>query len=136
MDTDNIVKKAQSLLGTKFRHQGRDERGIDCAGLISVCMQAGGADLGDFPPLPVYKKEPKNTDARLWLSGFFCPVLNKDKQAGDVALMKYNDRAVHLGIYTGDSIIHAATFARKVIEEPVGSVIDKHVCGFFRVKEK
>lgn len=135
MNQDAIVKKARSLLGVKYRHQGRCCKGIDCAGHIYACWIAGGMNPDNFPPLPVYKKAPKDTDVRAWLGWYTYPVLYKDRQAGDTALMKYHGKATHTGIYTGDSIIHAAAFARKVVEEPIENIINSCVCGFFRLKE-
>lgn len=114
----DIVKAARSYLGVRFRHQGRNRLGVDCAGLVVLTF----ADCG----IPVrdefgYGKYPDTAHLRATLAEQLTPAVGM--QAGDVVLMRFDRDAQHLGIVTdhpnGLGIIHAYAGARKVVEHRI-----------------
>lgn len=44
----DIVREARKLIGVPYRHQGRNERGLDCVGLpLLAAHRAGAIDMSD-----------------------------------------------------------------------------------------
>jgi murein DD-endopeptidase / murein LD-carboxypeptidase len=98
------------FLGTAFRLQGRDPRyGLDCVGLVALVWDVEApSDYGlrttnlqtvmaVLDRLGIRKSEPRPGDAVLY-------------QAGPANL--------HLGVWMGDSLIHADARLGRVVETP------------------
>lgn len=107
-----IAKRAQSLIGARFRPQGRSAaEGLDCVGLVAAAIGA--------PPPPQDYALRGGDAARLAdglrTAGFrLCP----DRQAGDVVVMQSGPGQLHLGVRTGGGIVHADAALRRVVERP------------------
>ena len=56
VDRQRLIEDVRSLVGTPYHHQGRDENGLDCIGLIIAALRRQGieprapADYGKSPP--------------------------------------------------------------------------------------
>lgn len=44
-----FIAAARSMLGVRWRHQGRTVRGVDCGGLVAYAMKATGRPIADTP---------------------------------------------------------------------------------------
>jgi cell wall-associated NlpC family hydrolase len=117
-----FLECARSKLGTPFRHRGRSERGLDCVGLVGVCLQSVGREIADRPH---YGRDPVADGLRdVLVAHFGDPVT--DWQAGDVVLMRwhqdngtdlFNHVAILADYYLGGfALIHALKEANRVIE--------------------
>jgi murein DD-endopeptidase / murein LD-carboxypeptidase len=114
MPVDPRIQRARSLLGTRFRLHGRDlVNGLDCVGLVALHYGwVDGAPNG-------YTM--RNSQGGRWL-------VEMDKLAnrrgdhrmdtGDIVLMHVGAAQYHLGIWTGDGLIHADAGLRRVVETP------------------
>jgi hypothetical protein len=111
--TDDAVLRARSLVGCRFRPQGRDpEHGLDCVGV--VCAAFGIP--GDSVPHDYRLRDGGLERLELELSRFFRRV--RDLAAGDVLVFKVAADQLHLGIRSDRGFIHADARLRKVVETP------------------
>lgn len=119
-----LIAEARSYLGVRFRHQGRSRQGVDCAGLIAVCLIALGREPTD---VEAYGREPLNQGLRAMLvENFGEPIAKADMQPGDVALMRFRGEPSHVGLvtdypYGGLALIHAFAQVKKVVEHRIDS---------------
>ena len=112
MTAELCVAEARKWIGTKWRHRGRNELGIDCIGLVIKAISAGGVEVKDRRD---YSREPWRDGLRAALLDHLGePVDKSDMQPGDVVLMKWanQDGPGHVGVignyaYGGLSLIHA-----------------------------
>jgi lipoprotein Spr len=107
-----VVARARELIGTRFRAQGRDPAaGLDCVGLVAAA--AGIAD----PPTGYALRggSPEALAVGLRAAGFR-PA--RAMQAGDVPAMWTGPEQLHLGIWTGDGLVHADAGLRRIVERP------------------
>lgn len=124
-DTQWLVEKARTYLGTPFLHRGRCKKnGVDCGGLIICCLK----DLGYEPPdMTVYGREPHKDGLRQYLIRSIGVPLNdkNEMKPGDIALMKFVKEPQHVAIIgnyvldkTGKnlSLIHSYGTVEKVVE--------------------
>jgi cell wall-associated NlpC family hydrolase len=135
MNTDKIIAKAREYKGVRFQHFGRSKSGIDCTNLLHISLVAGSANPKTVPDLPVYTKRPRPLQLLKGMQEFMDPIEKEEAKPGDIVLMKYKGHALHLALYTGETIIHAAIINRKVIEHPIDETVKPNICRFFRFKE-
>ena len=117
MTTDEFIAAARSMLGVRFKHQGRSpEFGVDCAGLAACAAVKCGhepVDRNDYARWPSFsdllEQVKKNCDQ----------VPPGSERPGDLMLFETAGRLQHLGILTETnppSMIHAYAPQRKVVE--------------------
>ena len=126
-----IVEYAGSCIGTPFRHQGRVPGvGLDCAGLIAVCLDHVGITYNDekaYSRRPIEKKLEQYMDAQ--------PNLDRvdDMRPGDVLLFRIKTHPQHLAICAGETIIHAFSDKNGVVENPINPWL-KNLVAIYRVR--
>ncbi len=107
-----IVARARGLIGVRFRAQGRDPAaGLDCIGLVA-------AAVGTADPPAGYALRGGSVEALamgLRAAGFR-PA--RAMQAGDVVAMRTGPEQLHLGIWTGEGLVHADAGLRRIVERP------------------
>lgn len=109
---DAIVARARALIGVRFRPQGRSrERGLDCIGLAAAAVGATAVPR-DYR---MRGSSPARLAAGLEAAGFR-PV--DSAQAGDVLAMNAGPGQLHLGICSGDGLIHGDAGLGRVVERP------------------
>ena len=119
---------------TRFRRQGRNERGVDCIGLIAVSLRECGIDWGDVRD---YADTPDPARLRAGLvERFGEPVLAW--RPGDVVLLRWatrNGPECHAGVLGmhGDrwTLIHAYLQERRVVEHGLAGDWMKRVSDVF-----
>lgn len=106
-----VVEFARSLLGVKWRHQGRTTWAVDCVGLVYLSLKAAGLNVADER---AYGRTPFNNSLQFYLAQRFgAPVLEAQWQPGDIAVFKsLGGEPRHVGIladyrYGGFSLVHA-----------------------------
>lgn len=108
---DQIVETAKSLVGVRFRHQGRDRNGVDCVGLLVLI----GRELGyeDIKDLADYRRTPTPSVMRAFLEANLDEIPLDDLKPGDVIWMRMGGlKPRHAGVFVGkwggeDAIVHA-----------------------------
>ena len=117
-----FIAAARGYLGVRFRHQGRSGQGVDCAGLVAVCLRAIGREPAD---VEAYGREPLNQGLReMCVANFGEPIPKDEMRPGDVALMRFRGEPSHVGIvtdytYGGLALVHAFAQVKKVVEHRI-----------------
>ncbi len=130
MNALDIINAARECLDTPFKHQGRIVgKAMDCAGVIVHVAKRLG-----FDPIepPAYGRAPHDGMLEFWADAQ--PYLErvKDMQAGDVLMMRFSKEPQHVGIFTGENIIHAYENIKKVCEHRLSDVWAARVVRVYR----
>lgn len=121
-----VIEVARACKGVRWRHQGRNLRGLDCAGLLVYALKAIGREPVDsigYPRHP-YRNMLEKTVQR----NFGEPLpTSTSLQPGDVVVMQCcKDGLNHVGIIAEHdgylTMIHAHAPDRKVIETRLDDV--------------
>lgn len=97
-----IVEAARKYLGVPFVHQGRTNKGLDCAGLVVLALRDIGLDVED---LKGYGRTPNSGQLKSLLDKQF--FRKKEAKTGDILLMKFRNEPQHIAIKTDIGMIHA-----------------------------
>ena len=131
-----IVAGARACLGTRFHfNQRQPGRVIDCVGVIRHAMQHAGLYC---PPdihysartcfgMKVYDDCRDSMDE--------LPLDARPVGAVILLWLRRPEYPQHLGVWTGSTLVHADTRAKRVIETPGISAYDDHVFGVFDMRE-
>ena len=131
-----FVAEARSYIGVRWKHQGRDRRGIDCGGLIAVCMRAVGRPVVE--PIGYGRLPYRGALEATLRDNYGDPVSGGEIRFGDSALFNIGNRAPnHTGIignyiHGGLSLIHAYAVNREVVESPLDDVWLGKLVEFYR----
>jgi cell wall-associated NlpC family hydrolase len=108
-----ITDAARHWEGIRWRHQGRNEHGVDCVGLVVVVCRALGVSSYDNP---AYSRDPDGSKFLHHIQEAGAIRIDpKLKEEGDLIAFRYDGRPCHIGILTGDNqVIHSYRSARKV----------------------
>jgi hypothetical protein len=122
---EEIIAAGTSYVGVRYREQGRNMAGLDCAGVI-ICA---GVDSGAFPPDAI-DTIPKNYGRRPDVAEFTLSMVNAgcvrlpfgEQEHGDILRVAYGGWPVHVGLYEVDDkdrewIIHAYLPLKLVVRE-------------------
>lgn len=131
MTADDVIAAARSALGIPFRHQGRSLAGMDCAGLIVHVAATLGLDYFDQSG---YARTPSNGLLEAALDSQPCIERVSSMRCGDVLLMRFHGDPQHLGIYTGENLIHAYSTIGKVCEHRLSDVWRSRIVRVYRFK--
>lgn len=110
----DYAARAQALVGTRFRAQGRGEGGLDCIGVVLATFGIeADAVRADYALRAV--------DPRQLCEGllrYFRRISPGQMRAGDVLLLSAGDRQLHLAVRTSQGFVHAHAGLRRVVETP------------------
>lgn len=119
-----LVSSAREFIGVRYRHQGHDETGVDCIGLLFAAAERAGLDIleycplskGEAPPKWDYSRRPTEEGLarmRRWSRQLATPV------PGCVIFFQFPQAAdpQHFAIFTGDTIVHALAIRQRVLEQ-------------------
>lgn len=106
--------RAQALVGTRFRPQGRSETGLDCIGLVITAFDLpADAARRDYRLRGAHRQEIEQG-----LGRYFKRIQKAQSRAGDVLLMSVARDQLHLGIRTLTGLVHADARIGRVVETP------------------
>lgn len=112
MNAEEVIARARSAVGSRFRLHGRDPRtGLDCVGLAAFA--AGLAD----PPCG-YSLRGGNADAILEVIHGLGLKAHLDDCPGTIQLVRAGPAQFHLIICTASGFIHADAALRRIVERP------------------
>lgn len=139
MSAQAFVAAARSLKGTPWRHRGRNQRGVDCIGLVELSGgQAGLAGAVLTPEERRYGREPWDDKLRRGCRARWGePLAPSQARPGDVAIIRWSGaEPQHMGIIGdhpngGLSLIHAHN-AHGVIEQGLSGTVLAAVLEVYR----
>lgn len=106
-----VVARARDLVGTPFRLHGRDPLGLDCVGLVALAWRRSVIPTG----YALRTRDPAVIEQPLRTMRFR---RRRKSRAGDILILNAGPAQLHLGIWTGDGLIHADAALRRVVETP------------------
>lgn len=113
MDGAAVVARARTLIGVRFRPQGRSpSTGVDCIGLVAEAFGVARA-RADYRLAGGTVLE---LERELAAAGFQRSA--GETAPGDVLLMRPAAQQLHLGIWTGFGVLHADARLGRVVERP------------------
>jgi NlpC/P60 family putative phage cell wall peptidase len=131
--TDDIIAYARECLGTPYLHQGRLLGiGLDCAGVIAHVAKRLGYEPVETPG---YSRTPSNgllelaADTQEWLYRVH------EMQAGDILMMRFTGDPQHVGIYTGENLIHSYEGIGRVVEHRLDTKWKSRIMRIYRFKD-
>jgi cell wall-associated NlpC family hydrolase len=109
------MARARALIGTRFVAQGRDPHiGLDCVGLALLAYGIDPSTASDD-----YRLGGAHRGAILdFARARFRRVSRRRLRGGDLLLLQPAAAQWHLGIWTGDGLIHADIARRMIVERP------------------
>ncbi len=130
---DDIVAAARSRRGVRFQEYGRNEHGLDCAGLLIVVAREVGLVPPDFD-VRGYSQRPDGTLLERMAPHMGRRLNKATMRAGDAIVIITDQDPQHLGIlaqYKGRddvfSIIHASNDERYLRVIDMRLMFSKHV---------
>lgn len=117
---DKIIAEARKWLGVPFHHQGRNQHGIDCIGLLVKVAEGVGAWHEDFIS---YKRFPGKTTLIPHLAKSVDQVIDRFQEPGDILVfwVMKPEWPQHAGIMTYRGIIHTDASLGRVVEHSLDS---------------
>ena len=99
-----VVERARALIGTRFRPQGRDAQfGLDCVGLVLAAYRLpASAVRGDYALRGMAR-----ADVEAAIRPWFRRVPSSWAREGDLMLVRAAADVFHLGVRSGDGMVHA-----------------------------
>ena len=129
---EEVIKKARTWIGTKFRYQGRVKKnqnnngGVDCLGMIFGICDELGYKYNDKPlsyyDTIAYSKKPNYDILKEKFAKFFKVKNIEDIGIGDIVLKQVSNEQFHLMIYTGKTFIHASAITFSVVEHNIDNL--------------
>lgn len=135
---NDIVYVANALVGVRYRKQGRNDVGLDCAGLVIVTAHM--LDLTD-KDTTAYSDRPNVPEFTAFMLATGCRQRPyKDLEHGDIIRLNSAGWPVHLGIYEIDDrgkawYIHAYAPHRMVTRDPITPEVVAKISSVWRFPE-
>lgn len=132
----DVSAEARKWLGTRFEHQGRNEHGIDCAGLVENVLR--GLNLlpdGYNAPLN-YSRLPSGVIERVVSDNLLLAPRDYRLKPGVILLYTWRGEkhAGHLAFSAGDTIIHACQRVGAVVEISRGGAFERFISSVWAVR--
>jgi NlpC/P60 family putative phage cell wall peptidase len=126
---EDIVRHARELIGVPFRHQGYNEFGTDCAGLVRWTYAKLG--LGE-PEVPAYERSPDGETLLATVRRYGQEIEIGEASIGDVLIFRFAKLPQHLGIVTEHGMIHSYWTIGRVVEHGLDQKWRNRICAAFR----
>jgi len=105
------VARARGCVGIRFRAQGRGPDALDCIGLVAASL-----GIEQVPADYAMRGGSRELMSKGLRAAGLRPVARA--AAGDVLVMEAGPGQLHLGIWTGEGLVHADAGLRRVVERP------------------
>jgi lipoprotein Spr len=112
--TTDYAARAQALVGTRFRPQGRGEGGLDCVGVVLTTFGIAADEVRRNYSL----RGDHLREARAEIVRHFRRIWKPQLQPGDVMFLNAGEEQLHLAIRTSRGFVHADARIRRVVETP------------------
>lgn len=110
----DYAARAQALVGTSFRPQGRGEGALDCVGVVLATYGIPAEAVRyDYRLRGNHRRDMEQA-----LALHFRRVSRTQLRPGDLMLLAVAKEQLHLAIRTDAAFVHAHAGVRKVVETP------------------
>lgn len=131
-----LADAARKYIGVRFRHRGRDRKGIDCAGLVWAAYNDLGVTLPDFR---LYGREPHRDGLTTHVRNALGDPVD-GLQDGDVLVIRFEREPHHVAVagshdYAGTmalTMIHACGWNGRVLEQRLTPDVVSRITHVFR----
>ena len=137
IDRQRLIADVISMIDTPYHHQGRDENGLDCVGLIIAALRRQGID----PQAPAdYGKSPPGNSLLKHIDqcGLFQQVHVGQRQPGDMLVFVIRSDPQHLGLLVErpaggpEIMVHSADVIMRVRAATLGEAWLKRIAAVYR----
>lgn len=130
MTGTDLIAEARALVGLPWIHCGRNEHGVDCAGLLLLPAYRLGLTTFQTPAYSPGGEEEYLLDCLAQE----CVPVEEAMQPGDIALFRVRKRLQHLAYLTGDGRMIHANEKVGVCESFVDDRWQERIAGVYRWK--
>ncbi|MDR2945986.1 MAG: C40 family peptidase [Candidatus Adiutrix sp.] len=139
IDRQRFIDDVKSFVGTPYHHQGRDENGLDCAGLLIAALRRQGFN----PPAPSgYGKNSLGISLLEHIDrcGLFHKVTAEQRQPGDVLVFAIRREPQHLALLAErppvgpELMLHSADVIMQVRWVTLGESWLRRLAAVYRTK--
>ena len=127
----DLVLAARTFDGVPWKDDGRNEKGMDCVGLIIASVRKCGCTVPDhsgYGNFPGMKKLLATLD-------IFCETIpTKDAKPGDIVFMHFGPQPRHVGLITELGVIHSSELYGKVCEHGVNEEFKRKIKRAYRIR--
>jgi cell wall-associated NlpC family hydrolase len=130
---NDVIQKARTQLGTRFRHQGRSPvLGFDCIGLVVWTLTQLGLLHVDRTD---YSRRPRVEEMTAALEGHLIRVPLDQIRHGDVLRFQagVDGDPVHIGFATDRGVLHATAAQRAVVEHRLDTLWTAQLVEAYRI---
>lgn len=129
-----LIISARSMLGMKFRHQGRTTRAADCLGFAALALAGIGIEI---EPRTDYGRSPAHDLLARELENYLGPPINEVPLPGDFVTCSWAVEPSHVALVTphpayGIGMIHCYLTAGKVVEHGIDPLWLTRIRGVYR----
>lgn len=110
----DFAGRAQALVGTRFRAQGRGVEGLDCIGLA---LEVYGTPVAEVR-CDYQLRGDHEAELSAYLTKYFRKVGPATRRPGDLLLIRVAADQLHVAVSTGAGFVHAHAGLRRVVETP------------------
>lgn len=110
----DYAERARSLVGTRFRAQGRGEGELDCVGVVLATFIIPAAEVRRDYSL----RGASFDEIRQSIEQFFRQIPKSRQRTGDLLLLAAGPDQPHLAVRTEVGFVHAHAGLRRVVETP------------------
>ncbi len=133
-----VLDHARSLIGTPYRHQGRNRRGMDCVGPLLFVTAAMGMDYQETDRR--YGRNPEKFRLKQEMDARLEKVRTEDIRPGDILLFGFGGPPQHVGIATdyvhgGLGLVHCNTKVGRVVEHALSPAWRRMLKHAYRLPE-
>lgn len=137
IDRQRLIDDVRNFVGLPYHHQGRDENGLDCVGLIIAALRLQGID--PQAPADYGKNPPGDLLPRLInQSGLFYEVPPDQRLPGDMLLFVIRREPQHLGLLVErredgvEIMVHSADVVMRVQAATLGEAWVRRIAAVYR----
>lgn len=128
---------ARQYMGVPFLHQGRNPKvGIDCIGLLRLCVDDSGAQLSHHDRTDYDRNPAHGALERQLQAAFGAPVCCL--QPGCVVSIDFKGETRHVGVIAENggalTLIHTSSSVGRVVERRMTPAYRKNITGIYRLE--
>ena len=136
VDKASFLRAIESMMDTKFRHQGRVPGvGVDCVGVVVCALKDAGGLVNDKVG---YSRIPSNGLLMRSIREHCEQINQSEVSLGDIMLFDFGHEPQHVAVVTGVdplTLTHAYSSVGKVVKNGFDDTWKRRLVACFRIKD-